>query len=116
MPTEECQSFRSFPDSKREAIIQEGVNLYQVQQKPNFSHIKQFLNEKYRTNVCLGTIHNSASGEHQSAQAGHAVQQLLSSMQEDVLMEWIIHLANTGHCISKRTVQKKAKLLSGHKP
>jgi len=36
-------------------------------------------------------------------------------MQENILIEWII-LAETGHCISKRTLRKKAKFICGQKP
>ncbi|KAH9958913.1 hypothetical protein BJV74DRAFT_789044, partial [Russula compacta] len=35
---------------------------------------------------------------------------------EKVLIERITLLSNTGHCISKQTVQKKAEYLCGWKP
>jgi hypothetical protein len=37
-------------------------------------------------------------------------------VQENVLIEWIILLSDTGHCISKRTVRKKAEHICGQKP
>jgi len=116
MPCEDPHPFKSFSESKREQIIQEGVSLFQRQTKPNFSDVKWFLDSKYNTNVCLGTIRNRASGAHQDARKGYEAQQLLSPVQENILVEWIILLLDTGHCISKRTLRKKAEILCGHKP
>ena len=116
MPGEKLYAFKSFSNSKREAIIQEGVDLLRKQQRPNISAVKRILDAKYKTSVCLGTIRNRASGEHQNAKHGHAAQQLLSPVQEDILVEWIVLLSNTGHCLSKRTVRKKAEHLCGRKP
>ena len=95
MPSEQLCAFKSFSASKREQIIQEGVKLYQTQQTPNFSAIKWLLDKKYNTSICLGTIRNQASGEHQDTRTGHAAQQLLSAVQEKVLVEWIILLLDS---------------------
>jgi hypothetical protein len=40
MPCEEFHTFKSFPSSKREEIIQEGIELLQRQGKPNLSAVK----------------------------------------------------------------------------
>jgi hypothetical protein len=104
MLCEEFHIFKTFPSSKREEIIQEGVELLQRWGKPNLSAVKQFLNEKYKTNICLGTLCNHYLGEHQDNKDAHAAQQLLSLVQENVLIEWIILLSDTGHCIRKQTV------------
>jgi hypothetical protein len=45
MPCEEFHTFKSFPSSKREEIIQEGIELLQRRGKPNLSAVKRFLNE-----------------------------------------------------------------------
>jgi hypothetical protein len=116
MPGEDFHRFKSFSEPKKEQIIQEGVNLFQQQPKPNLSAIKRFLNTKYKTKVCLSTIRNRASDAHQDARKGHENQQLLSPVQENVLVEWITLLSDTGHCLSKRTLQMKAEALCGHKP
>jgi Tc5 transposase DNA-binding domain len=116
MPWEELHPFKSFSGPKRELIIREGVDLYHNQAKPNLSAVKQFLDTKYKTNVCLGTIRNRASGAHRNARKGHEAQQLLSPIQENILIEWITLLSDTGHCISKRTLRKKAEVLCGRKP
>jgi hypothetical protein len=113
---EEFHLFKSFSESKREQIIQEGVDLVQKQAKTNLSAVKRILNTKYKTNVCLGTICNCFSGAHQTARRGHETQQLLSPIQENVLVDWVILLLDTGHCISKQTLQMKAKTIYGHKP
>jgi hypothetical protein len=116
MPWEEPHPFKSFSGPKKEQIIQEGVKLFWQQAKPNLSAIKQFLDTKYKTNICLGTICNHASGAHQEPRKGHEGQQLLSPAQENVLVEWITLLADTGHCISKRMLRTKAEALCGRKP
>ena len=41
---------------------------------------------------------------------------MLSPIQEDVLVKWVILLSDTGHCISKQMLQKKAKILCSQKP
>jgi hypothetical protein len=41
MPWEESHPFKNFSESKREQIIQEGVELFQKQAKPNFSGVKR---------------------------------------------------------------------------
>jgi len=101
MPGEEFHAFKSFSSSKREEIIREGVELLCRQAKPNLSVAKQFLDEKYKTNICLGTLRNCHLGEHQNNKDAHATQQVLSPVQENVLIEWIILVSDTGHCISK---------------
>jgi hypothetical protein len=116
MSREEFHPFKSFSKSKREQIIQEGVDLFWKKAKPNLSAIKWFLDTKYNTNVCLGTVRNRASGAHQDTGKGHEAQQLLSPVQENILIEWITLLSDTGHCISKQTLRKKAEVLCGHKP
>lgn len=116
MPWEEVHPFKSFSKSKREQVIQEGVDFFRTQATPNLSAMKRFLDTKYKTNVCLGTIRNRASGAHQDARKGHEAQQLLSHIQENILIEWITLLSDTGHCISKQTLRKKAEILCGHKP
>ena len=116
MPREESHPFKSFSKSKREQIIQEGLELSRKQDKPNLSAVKRILDFKYKTNVCLNTIRNRDSGAHQAAGKGHEAQQLLSPIQEKVLVDWVILLSDTGHCISKRMLQKKAEILCGHKP
>ena len=116
MPREEFHAFKTFSDSKREEIIQEGVGLLRKQEKPNISAVKQILNEKYKTTICLGTLHYHASGEHQNSRNAHTAQQLLSPVQENILIELIILLSDTSHCISKQTVQKKTEYLCGQKP
>jgi Tc5 transposase-like DNA-binding protein len=116
MPSSELHAFKSFPDSEKEMIIQEGVKLYWASQKPNFSAIKKSLDTKYKTSICLGTLWNRVIGTHQDPRTSHATQQLLSPIQEKVLIEWIIHLSDTGHCISKRSVQKKAELICSQQP
>ena len=63
----------------------------------------------------IGTICNRDSGAHQASRKAHEAQQLLSPVQENVLVEWVILLSETGHCIGKRMLQKKAELLCGHK-
>ena len=45
-------AFKSFSESEREKIIQEGVDLLQHQQ-PNLSAVKRLLDAKYKTSVCL---------------------------------------------------------------
>jgi Tc5 transposase DNA-binding domain len=116
MPGEELHPFKSFSKSKREHVIQEGIALFQKQAKPSLSAVKRILDTKYKTSVCLGTIRNRASGAHQDARKGHEAQQLLSPIQENILVEWITLLSDTGHCISKRTLRKKAEVLCGRKP
>jgi hypothetical protein len=116
MPCEEFHAFKTFSNSKREEIIQEGVELLRRQAKLNLSAVKRFLDEKYKTNICLGTLRNRHLGEHQNNKDAHTAQQLLSPVQENVLIEWILLLADTGHCISKRTVRKKAEYICGQKP
>ena len=116
MPWEEFYPFKSFSESKREQIIQEGVKLFQTQAKPNLSAVKRILDTKYKTKVCLNSIRNRASGAHQAARKGHGAQQLLSPVQEKVLVDWIILLSDTGHCISKRMLRKKAEIICHHKP
>jgi len=101
MPWEEFYPFKSFSGSKKEQIIQEGVKRFQKQAKPNLSAVKRILDTKYKTNVCLGTICNHNSGAHQTIGKGHEAQQLLSPIQENVLVEWVTLLSDTGHCISK---------------
>ena len=116
MPTEVLHAFKSFSSSKREEIILEGIELYCKQKKCNLHAVKRFLDEKHKTSICLNTICNHASGEHQNPRKAHESQQLLSPTQENILIDWIILLVETGHCISKRTLQKKAKLVCGQKP
>ncbi|KAF8222360.1 hypothetical protein L208DRAFT_1106343, partial [Tricholoma matsutake] len=43
-------------------------------------------------------------------------QQLLSPEAEKVLVDWITFLSDTGHPLSKQTIQKKAEALCGKKP
>jgi hypothetical protein len=47
MPSLELHAFKSFPDSKKEVIIQEGVKLYRESQKPNFSAIEKLFDANY---------------------------------------------------------------------
>jgi hypothetical protein len=116
MPCEEFQAFKTFSDSKREEILQEGIQLLRKQKKPNISSVKRLLDTKHKTSICLGTLRNRVSGEHQSNKNAHTAQQLLSPVQENILIEWIVLLSDTGHCIGKRTVRKKAEYLCGRKP
>ena len=116
MPREEFYPFKSFSRSIKEQIIQEGVDLFRKQEKPNLSAVKRILNTKHKTSVCLGTIYNRSSGAHQTIGKGHEAQQLLSPIQENVLVEWVILLSDTGHCIGKRMLRKKAETICGHKP
>ena len=111
-----CQEFRAFSDSKREEILQEGIQLLRKQKKPNITSVKRLLDAKYNTQICLGTLRNRASGAHQSNRSAHTAQQLLSPVQENILIEWIVLLSDTGHCIGKRTVRKKAEYLCGRTP
>ena len=116
MPQQELHRFKGFSGHKREQIIQEGVDIFRKQAKPNLSAVKQILDTKYKTSVCLGTIRNCASGAHRDARKGYEEQQLLSPVQENILLEWIILLSDTGHCINKRTLRMKAKKVCGRKP
>ena len=109
-------AFKSFSEIKREKIIQEGVDIFRKQQKPNLSAIKRDLDAKYNTDVCLNTIRNRAIGKHQNAREAHEAQQLLSKTQEKTLICWITHFSETGHSISKNTVRKIAQLLCDRKP
>ena len=109
-------AFKSFSESKREKIIQEGVDLLRRQQKPNLSAVKRLLDTKYKTCVCLGTIRNRASCKHETARKAHSTQQLLSHSQENVLIEWIILLSETGHSIGKGALRRKAELICGQTP
>jgi hypothetical protein len=67
---------RAFPSPKESKLS--WIVIFQKQAKPNLNKVKQFLDSKYNTSVCLGTIHNHASGTHQNARKGHEAQQLLS--------------------------------------
>jgi len=67
MPWEESHLFKSFSKSKKEQIIQDRVELLWNQARPNLSAIKWILDFKYKTNVCLNTIHNHDSGTYQAA-------------------------------------------------
>ena len=64
----------------------------------------------------FGTIRNCSSGTHQATRKGHEDLQVLSPIQENILVEWVILLSDTGHCISKRMLRMKAELLCSHKP
>lgn len=109
-------AFKTFSRQKQDQIIEEGAKLCQGQTKLNYSDIKRQLDKKYDTNINLGTLRNRFLEKHQSRHKAHGKQQLLSRVQEDTLVEWIILLAETGHAISKRTLRKKAEIICGTKP
>ena len=110
-------AFKTFPKAKQEQIIEEAVKLCQeTWSKINYSSIKRQLDEKYDTNINLGTLRNQFLGKHQSAHKAHADQQLFSQVQEDSLVEWIIHLAECGHAINKQSLQRKTENICGTKP
>ncbi|KIL54023.1 hypothetical protein M378DRAFT_19283 [Amanita muscaria Koide BX008] len=69
-----------------------------------------------KTSVCLGTIRNRALSKHGSARKAHSAQQLLSHSQENVLVDWIILLSETGHSIGKEALRRKAELICGQTP
>lgn len=108
--------FKSFSELKRERIIQEGVDLLRKQQKPNLSAVKRQLKEKYRTTICLGTIRNRAYGKHDNAMQAHSRQQCLSQVQENVLVDWVVLLSDTGHAVSKSVAKTMAELICGKRP
>ena len=110
-------AFKTFPKAKQEQIIEEAVKLCQeTWSKINYSSIKRQLDKKYDTNINLGTFRNRFLGKHQSAHKAHADQQLLSRVQEDSLVEWIIHLAECGHAINKQSLRRKTENICGTKP
>ena len=112
--------FKTFSEAKQEEIFKDGVGLCHENVaecgKPNYTKAVSILNEKYNTNVDLGTLQNHFLGQTKSRREGHVDQQFLSPVQENILIEWIILLADSAHAISKWTVHKKAELLCGKKP
>jgi hypothetical protein len=103
-------------DSKVEEIIQEGCQILSLQAKPQYANVAQQLFEKHSIPVSRYRLRNCFLGKTESRRASHEAQQLLSSEQEKVLVDWIEYLSSTGHPLSKRTIRKKAQDLCGKKP
>jgi hypothetical protein len=102
-------------DSKIE-IIQEGCQILGLQAKPNYADVTRQLSEKHSIPVPYYQLCNHFLGKTKSQQASHEIQQLLSSEQEKVLVDWIEYLSSTGHPLSKCTIHKKAQDLCGKNP
>ncbi|KAJ3924919.1 MAG: hypothetical protein NXY57DRAFT_869494, partial [Lentinula lateritia] len=51
-----------------------------------------------------GTLQNYSQGSHQSPRKAHIEQQPLSPDQEQILVDWLVYLSETGHPISKQGV------------
>jgi hypothetical protein len=100
-------------DSKLEEIIQEGCQVLGSQVKPNYTDVVRQLSEKHSIPVSYFQLHNHFLGKTKFQQASHETQQLLSSKQEKVLVDWIEYLSSTGHLLS---IHKKAQDLCSKKP
>lgn len=46
----------------------------------------------------------------------HSTQQCLSQIQENVLVDWIVLLSDTGHSVSKIVAEQMAQLICGKRP
>ena len=103
-------------DTQIKEIIQESCQILGSQVKPNYANVVRQLSEKHAIPVPYFQLHNRFLGKTKSWQASHETQQLLSSEQEKVLVDWIEYLSSTGHPLSKCTIRKKAQDLCGKKP
>jgi hypothetical protein len=102
------------PDTEK--LIQEACTQICAQAKPNILDVLRKI--KARTGVALPyhTVRNRFQGKHVPPRQAHVSQQLLSPEAEEVLVDWITFLSDTGHPLSKRTIRKKAEALCGKKP
>ena len=103
-------------DTQIKEIIQESCQILGSQAKPNYANVARQLSEKHAIPVPYFQLRNQFLGKTKSWQASHETQQLLSSEQEKVLVDWIEYLSSTGHPLSKRTIRKKAQDLCCKKP
>lgn len=99
-----------------ENVIQEGVGLLHTQEIPRYTEVARLLTVTHNTRVSSQTLCNRFLGKSKSQQESHLHQQLISTEQEKVLVDWIEYHSTTGHPLSKQTIQKKAKDICGKKP
>jgi transposase len=66
--------------------------------------------------IPISTLRRRSKGIATSRKQAHEKDKHLNKAQEDVLCEWIAHLAATGHPISKRTIRPKVQALCGKWP
>lgn len=100
-----------------EKVYEEGCALLREQEKPSYTVVFNQLREKYpHLPLTYQTFRNRAQGKHQPLRKAHAEQQLLSPTQEEVLVDWLVYLSETGHPISKRGIRKKTEVFAGRKP
>lgn len=101
------QGHRKRKDSKKR--MQDALCfLHDQPSKSIYSTAKKF-------NINYTTLRNRATGRHQDARKAHESQQILSHMQEEVLVEWILELSGQCEPISKRIIRKKVEILTGGK-
>ena len=76
-------------DTQIEEIILEGCQILGSQAKPNYANVVRQLSEKHAIPVPYFRLRNRFLGKTKSWQASHETQQLLSSEQEKVMVDWI---------------------------
>jgi hypothetical protein len=67
-------------------------------------------------NIPKSTLRRRYQGISTARKQAHEKDRHLNQAQEDVLCEWIAHLAATAHPISKRTIRPKVQALCGKRP
>lgn len=81
---------------------------------PMPSYTKVIKDTQEHTGIILPyhTLRNRFQGKHVPPSKAHVSQQLLCPEAEEVLVEWIKYLSDTGHPLCKRTIREKAQALS----
>ncbi|KAJ7575292.1 hypothetical protein C8J56DRAFT_1119639, partial [Mycena floridula] len=113
-PLELCMPIKVLPtnDPKVEAIIQEGVKILLGQPEPNLTKVARELSERHGIRCPYGTLCRRFLNISKAPSAAHADQQLLSPIAEQVLVDWITFLSDTGHPVSKFTILVKGKAIT----
>lgn len=118
-------SFTVFPDNddqvldsedEEETILTEGCLLLRSYQKPNYVKVQRTLEDKYQCKVSYDKLQNCFLGILKPWKVAQTKKQLLSVNEKKVLVDWIIFLADIGHPVDKRLIQKKLYNMMGKKP
>jgi hypothetical protein len=66
--------------------------------------------------VKMDTLRNRFLGKHKSAFVAHQQQRLLTTFQEDVLVDWMCYQAEEGRPWGREKIKLKVDMLTGKKP